>query len=67
MAAKKTTTGTATRSEQTEPMFSKEQILASNKYYNRHDVINALWTDGSEKSIEEVDDMIEKFMKGMVK
>ncbi|MCB6265533.1 hypothetical protein LI208_09770 [Longicatena sp. 210702-DFI.1.36] len=47
--------------------YSKEQILASNKYYNRHDVINALWTDGSEKSIEEVDDMIEKFMKGMVK
>ena len=42
--------------------YSKEQILASNKYYNRHDVINALWTDGSE-----VDDMIEKFMKGMVK
>jgi len=26
MAAKKTTTGTAARSEQTEPMFSKEQI-----------------------------------------
>ena len=47
--------------------YSKEQILASNKYYNRHDVINALWTDGSEKSIEEVDNMIEKFMKGMVK
>lgn len=47
--------------------YSKEQILASNKYYNRHDVINAIWTDGSEKSIEEVDDMIEKFMKGMVK
>ncbi|RHM98312.1 hypothetical protein [Dielma fastidiosa] len=47
--------------------YNKEQILASNKYYNRHDVINALWTDGSEKSIEEVDDMIEKFMKGMVK
>ena len=47
--------------------YSKEQILASNKYYNRHDVINALWTDDSEKSIEEVDDMIEKFMKGMVK
>lgn len=29
MAAKKTATGTAARSEQTEPMFSKEQILAS--------------------------------------
>ena len=53
--------------QETVSKYSKEQILASNKYYNRHDVINALWTDGSEKSIEEVDDMIEKFMKGMVK
>jgi hypothetical protein len=47
--------------------YSKEQILAANRYYNRHDVINALWTDDSMKSIEEVDDMIEKFMKGRVK
>ena len=53
--------------QETVSKYSKEQILASNKDYNRHDVINALWTDGSEKSIEEVDDMIEKFMKGMVK
>ena len=27
MAAKKTTTGTATRSEQTEPMFSKDSCI----------------------------------------
>ena len=53
--------------QETVSKYSKEQILASSKYYNRHDVINAIWTDGSEKSIEEVDDMIEKFMKGMVK
>ena len=34
MAAKKTATGTAARSEQTEPMFSKEQILASARFAN---------------------------------
>lgn len=48
-------------------LYEKEQILASNKYANKKDVINALWTDGSQKSIAEVDDMINKFMKGQVK
>ena len=42
MAAKKTATGTAARSEQTEPMFSKEQILASARFANRRDLVDAL-------------------------
>lgn len=46
--------------------FSKEQILASNKYADRQDAINALWTDDSEKSIAEVDSMLSDFMKGKV-
>lgn len=63
MAATRKNTGGA-KTEQTEPKFSKEQILASNRYYNRHDAINAIWTDDSMKSIKEIDDMIENFMKG---
>lgn len=42
MAAKKTATGTAARSEQTEPMFSKEQILASARFANRRDLVLSL-------------------------
>lgn len=41
MAAKKTATGTAARSEQTKPMFSKEQILASARFANRRDLVDA--------------------------
>ena len=45
--------------------FSKEQILASNKFADRQDAINALWTDDSEKSIEQVETMLSDFMKNM--
>lgn len=63
MAATRKNTGGA-KTEQNEQKFRKEQILASNRYYNRHDAINAIWADDSMKSIKEIDDMIENFMKG---
>ena len=67
MAARKTaTTGTAARSEQTEPMFSKEQILASDRYANRRDLVDALLENKS-YTLETVDNLIEKYMKGQVK
>lgn len=66
MAAKKTTTGTATRSEQTEPMFSKEQILASARFANRRDLVDALLEDKS-YTMKTVDNLVEKYMKGQVK
>ena len=46
--------------------FSKEQILSSDRFANRQDAINALWTDDSEKSIEQVENMVSDFMKGKV-
>ena len=67
MAAKKTTTGTAARSEQTEPMFSKEQILASARYANRRDLVDALLDEKESYTLETVDNMIENYMKGRVK
>jgi len=67
MAAKKTTTGTAARSEQTEPMFSKEQILASARYANRRDLVDALLDKDKSYTFETVDNMIEKYKKGQVK
>ena len=55
MAAKKTTTGTATRSEQTEPMFSKEQILASARFANRRDLVDALLDEDKSYTMNTVD------------
>lgn len=67
MTAKKTTTGTAARSEQTEPMFSKEQILASARFANRRDLVDALLDEKKSYTMETVDDLIQKYMKGQVK
>ena len=64
MAARKTaTTGTAARSEQTEPMFSKEQILASARFANRRDLVDALLDEDKSYTMKTV----EKYMKGQVK
>lgn len=50
-----------------EAAFTKEQILASEKYANRRDLLDALLDKGKTYKIETVDNMIEKFMKGKVK
>lgn len=43
--------------------FTKGQILASNKYKHRRDVLNVVLEYGRDYSLEEVDNMIDKFMK----
>mgnify|MGYP000754923800 FL=1 len=67
MVAKKTATGTAARSEQTEPMFSKEQILASARFANRRDLVDALLDEDKSYTMKTVDNLVEKYMKGQVK
>nr|DAK81193.1 MAG TPA: hypothetical protein [Caudoviricetes sp.] len=67
MAAKKTTTENAAKSEQTEPMFSKEQILASARFANKRDLVDALLDEDKSYTIETVDNLVEKYMKGKVK
>ena len=49
-----------------EALFTKEQILASNKYYNRKDVCNVVIPDDFHGTLKDVDVLIEKFMKGKV-
>lgn len=49
------------------PRFTKQQILESNKYKHRRDLINTLLQDKKTYELEEVDERIEKFMKGKVK
>ena len=60
MATKKTET-------KQETVFTKEQILASKKYKNRRDVLGAILKDGASYTLEQVDSLLEKFMKGKVK
>lgn len=47
--------------------YSKEQILMSNRYKSRKDLLNVLLEDGKYYSTGTVDKMIENFMKGKVK
>lgn len=72
MATRKTTTATmktvakSEQSEQTKPVFSKEQILASNRYADRRDLVDALLNNDS-YTIDTVDKLIDEYMKGQVK
>ena len=61
MATKKSET------KQKSASFTKEQILASKKYANRRDVLGAILADGKTYTTEQVESLLEKFMKGKVK
>ncbi len=47
--------------------FTKDQLLASKRYANRQDILNALLKDGENYTTEQVDALIVKFMKREVK
>ena len=47
--------------------YKKEQLVASKRYANRRDIIMALLEDGKAYTLNEVDGLIEKYMKGKVK
>ena len=53
--------------DKTEVLFTKEQVLDSKKYSNRRDVLGAILVDGKTYTQEQVDSLLEKFMKGKVK
>lgn len=69
MGRRTTTNKTAeqVKVEQTEPMFSKAQILASAKYRVRKDLVDALLDDSKKYTMKQVDELIDKFLKGKVK
>ena len=46
--------------------YTKDQILLSDKYAKRRDLVNALLEDGREYTIAEVDARMESFLKGKV-
>ena len=46
--------------------YSKDSILKSKKYKSKNDLLKALLKDDKNYSFEEVDAIINKFMKGKV-
>jgi len=49
-----------------EVKFSKTQFVSSARYKDSIDLVNTVLEDGKEYSLEEVDKLIEKYMKGKV-
>ena len=58
MAEKKTTEATA---------LTKAQLVASKRYAEKQDLINALLEDGKTYTTDAVDALIEKYLKGTVR
>lgn len=50
-----------------ETLFTKQQILASKKYFESRDVLGALLADGKQYTCAQVDSALRKYMKGKVK
>lgn len=50
-----------------EHTFSKEQILSSKRFRHRRDMLTAILDDGEQYTLADVDELIEKYMKGKVK
>ncbi len=48
-------------------VFSKEQLLAAERFRGRRDIVNALLAEGGQYTIAEVEQLIEKYMKGRVR
>lgn len=67
MAVKKTNKPAATEPEKIEKLFSKEQLLATERFQERKDIVNALLSPDKQYTVETVEQMIEKYMKGQVK
>ncbi|MDE5996121.1 MAG: hypothetical protein K2G56_04315 [Eubacterium sp.] len=46
--------------------FTKEQILASEKYADKRDILGAILCDSDVYTEEQISSLIDKFMKGKV-
>lgn len=68
LAARKTSKQSEQKSvERAEAMFSKQQLVRSAKYRDRRDLVDALLDDNEKYTMEQVDKLIDEFMKGKVK
>ncbi len=67
MSVKTVKTDIENKSEKTESMFSKKQLLASERFKGRRDIINAVLSDNKKYTVSAVEQAVEKYMKGKVK
>lgn len=67
MAVKKTDKPAAGGPQKGRFLFSKEQLLAAERFQGRKDIVNALLLPDKQYTVEAVEQMIEKYMKGQVK
>lgn len=64
--ARKTTISVKKTETITESVYSKEQIIKSKKYADRRDILNVLLADGKEYTLDDVNTLLDAFMKGKV-
>ena len=50
-----------------EKIFTKEQLLNSDRFQGKRDLVRAVLADGKNYSAEETEKIIDKFLKGSVK
>lgn len=67
MAVKKKSVSSNTKSEKTECLFSKEQLLSAERFKGRKDIVDAVLSAGEKYTVQAVEDLIQKYMKGQVK
>lgn len=48
------------------PVFTKRNILTFKRYAKRRDLLKAILNDGKQYTIDQVDNLIQNFMKGKV-
>ena len=53
--------------KQGETKYKKQELLKAECYRERKDLVGALLEDGREYSLEEVDAVLDKFLKGKVR
>ena len=49
------------------PVFSKQNILTFRRYAGRRDLLSVLLEEGKMYTIDQVDELIDQFMKGKVR
>lgn len=67
MAEKKKTPEAAANIGKAENKFSKEQLIASSRFRDRRDILEALLETGELYTVKAVEEKIESYMKGKVK
>lgn len=67
MTEKKKISETVTANGKVENKFSKEQLVASERFRERRDILEALLTEGELYTVKSVEEKIERYMKGKVR